>query len=134
MQCPTYAFHDSSVFVIHQEHSPSLPSFLWVTTRAAGTTMTRRMCRQWMQALMSMTSLMTISGSTLSTQMESAISPGIHTSFPHQRKCCRPSRTRSARYKKSETTLLTDVPFFFFLFMYSTSSPTIKGHVEVAVD
>lgn len=101
VQVATEVNHDL-FFLIHQEHNPSLPSFLWVTTSAAGTTMTRRMYRQWMQALMSMTSLMTISGSTLSTRMESAISPGIHTSFPHQRKCCRASRIRSARYKRAK--------------------------------
>lgn len=95
--------------------------------------MTRRMCRRWMQALMSMTSLMTISGWTLNTLMESAICPGIHTSFLHQRKCCRPSRTRSARFKRAKPPF-SQMLSFLFLFLYSTSSPTIKGHVIVKVD
>lgn len=88
-----------SPHVVPQAPSPSLPWLLWPTTSAAGTTMTRKTCRQWMRALTSMTSPMTLSGSTSSTRMASATSPGIHTSLPHQRKCCRAFWTRNARYR-----------------------------------
>lgn len=40
-------------------------------------------------------------------------------------------KDKKRKVQKSETSLLTD---FLFLFMYSTSSPTVKGHVEVTVN
>lgn len=85
--------------IVHQAPSPSLPWPLWATISAAGTTTTRKMCSLWMQALTSMTFPMTSSGLTLSMQMGSATSPGIHTSSQHQRKCYRVSWTRDARYR-----------------------------------
>lgn len=86
-----------SPFVVPQALRLSLPWLLWPTTSVAGTTMTRKMCRQWMPALTSMTSPMILSGSISSTQMENATLLGIHTSLQLQRRCCRVSWIRNAR-------------------------------------
>lgn len=57
------------------------------TTSAAGTTMMKLMWRLWMLDLITTTSLMMLSGWTLSTQMGSVISPGTLFIFQIQPVC-----------------------------------------------
>ena len=116
-QCIIYVVPSFSLsFDIFQAHKPSLRYMLLATTSPAGTIMTRKMFGQQMQNLMNTTSLTTLSGLTLSTRMASATSPGIHTNFHHQRKCCRASRTKSARYQKTKITPLADFNIYSVMF------------------